>query len=70
MVSVPLASRYVTSASRYQSRTSMYIRGLIPRNFTELSEAVPINSLSASPFCCKVDPDMAQIKGQARLRKS
>ena len=26
-------SRYVTSASRYQSRHTMYIRGLIPRNW-------------------------------------
>ena len=36
MVSVTSASRYITSASRYhpryQSRSSMYIRGLIPRN--------------------------------------
>ena len=32
----------VTPASRYQSRSSMYIRGLIPRNFAELAEAVPI----------------------------
>ena len=32
----------VTSTSRYQSRSSMYIRGLIPRNSTELAEAVPI----------------------------
>ena len=46
MVSVTSASRYLTSASRYhpryQSRSSMYIRGLIPRNFAELAEAVPI----------------------------
>ena len=46
MVSVTPASRYITSASRYhpryQSRHSMYIRGLIPRNFAELAEAVPI----------------------------
>ena len=46
MVSVNSASRYITSASRYQqryqSRSSMYIRGLIPRNFAELAEAVPI----------------------------
>ena len=45
MVSVTSASRYITSASRYyphyQSRSSMYIRGLIPRNFAELAEAVP-----------------------------
>ena len=49
MVYVTSASRYVTSAShyhpRYQSRSSMYIRGLIPRNFAELAEAVPIASV-------------------------
>ena len=43
MVSVTSASRYITSASRYhpryQNRSSMYIRGLIPRNFAELAEA-------------------------------
>ena len=37
MVSVTLASRYIMSASRYhrryQSRSSMYIHGLIPRNW-------------------------------------
>ena len=48
MVSVTSASRYVTSASRYhpryQRRSSMYIRGLIPRNFAELAGAVPIAS--------------------------
>ena len=42
MVSVTSASRYVTSASHYQSRPRMYIRGLIPWNSTELAEAVPI----------------------------
>ena len=46
MDSVTSASRYVTSASsyhpRYQSRSLMYIRGLIPRNFAELAESVPI----------------------------
>ena len=48
MVSVTSASRYITSASRYhpryQSRSSMYIRGLITRNFAELAEAVPIET--------------------------
>ena len=39
MVSVTSASRY---QPRNQSRSSMYIRGLIPRNFAELAEAVPI----------------------------
>ena len=48
MVSVTSASRYllVTSAPRYhpryQSRSSMYIRGLILRTFAELVVAVPI----------------------------
>ena len=28
--------------SRYQSRSSMYARGLIPWNFAELAKAVPI----------------------------
>ena len=40
MVSVTSALRYITSASRftprYQSRSSTYISGLIPRNFAEL----------------------------------
>ena len=48
MASVTSASRSITSASRYhpsnQSRSSMYIRGLIPGNFAELAEAVPIAS--------------------------
>ena len=46
MVSVISASRYITPAScyhpRYQSRSSMYIRGLIPQNFAELAEAALI----------------------------
>ena len=36
----------VTSAlcyhTRYQSRSSMFFRGLIPRKFAELAEAAPI----------------------------
>ena len=53
MVSVTSASRYITSAARYitsaaryhpryQSRSSMYIRGQIPRNFAESAQVVPI----------------------------
>ena len=46
MAYVTSAPRYITSASRYhpryQSRSSMYIRGLIPRIFAELAEVVPI----------------------------
>ena len=44
MVSVTLALRYATSASRYQRRSSIHIRDLIPRNSTELAEAIPIDS--------------------------
>ena len=36
------ASHYVASESRYQRRFLIYIRGLIPRNFTELAETLPI----------------------------
>ena len=35
-------SRHEKSASCYQSRSSMYIRGVFPRNSKELAEAVPI----------------------------
>ena len=42
MVSVTSASRYVTSESRYQSRHSMYIRGLITCNSMEIAEVFPI----------------------------
>ena len=46
MVSVTSASCYIMSASHYyphfQYRSSMYIRGLIPRNLAELAEAVLI----------------------------
>ena len=36
------ASRYVASATHYQSRSSMNIQGLIQLNSTELAETVPI----------------------------
>ena len=46
LVSVTSASRYITPEARYhpryQSGSSMYIRGLIPRNFADLAEPVPI----------------------------
>ena len=44
MVSVTSASCY---HPRYQSRSSMYISALIPRNFTEFAEAVQIVNRSA-----------------------
>ena len=51
MVSVTSVSCYITLASRYhssyQSRSSMYIRGLIPRNVAELAVVVPIESHTA-----------------------
>ena len=34
----------VTSVSRYQKRSSMYTRGLIPLKSTKLGEAVPIGT--------------------------
>ena len=34
---------YEMSASHFQSRSSLYIRGLIPPNSTGLAEAVPID---------------------------
>ena len=47
MVSLASAPCYITTALRYhlryQSRSLMYIRGLIPRNFEETAEAVPIS---------------------------
>ena len=40
-------SRYVVKASSYQSRSLMYIRGLIPLNSMGLAEAVPIEDFGA-----------------------
>ena len=45
MVSFTPASRY---HPQYQSRSSMYIRGRITRNFAELAEAEPIDVKLAS----------------------
>ena len=46
------ASRYIASALRYhphyQSRSSMYISGLISRNLAELAEAVTIVNKNVS----------------------
>ena len=61
MVFVTSASRYIMSASRYhpryKSRSSMYIRGLIPGNFVELDKAVSIeinlDSSSVLAVCIK-----------------
>ena len=55
MASATSSSNYITSAScdhpRYQSRSSMYIRGVIPRNFAELAEVVPIDAISTKVLC-------------------
>ena len=52
IVSVVSASRYIKSATGYhpyyQSRSWMYIRGLIPQNFVELTEIVPIVCVCAT----------------------
>ena len=84
MVSVTSAFRYVTTASHYdlrcQSRSSMYIRGLIPRNFAVLAEAVPIGSkavvrlllihcLLLLPLCVGVlTPVIALLCSQEKIR--
>ena len=61
MVSVTSASSYITSVSQNHPCYSMYIRGLIPQNFAELAEAVPIGLKydltlcmqgNFSRFCC------------------
>ena len=56
VVSETSASRDITTASRfhprYQSRSSMYIRNLIPRNSAVIAEAVPVTYL----FCYVTDP--------------
>ena len=61
MASVTSASRNVMSMSHYQSRSSMYIRDLIPRNSTELAKAVLITdqagiilSVAASRFSLRI----------------
>ena len=46
MVAVTSASSHVTSALSYQRRSSMFIRGLMPLDATEMAEAVPIGMLS------------------------
>ena len=35
---------------RYQIRSPMYIRGLIPRNFAEFAKAVPIGVTGMVPY--------------------
>ena len=54
-------SHYVTSASRYQSRSLMYIRSPISRHSGEFAEAVPITDYFAlfvlmALFACVLMP--------------
>ena len=71
MISVTSASRYITSASRYhlryQSRCLVYIRGLIPRNFAEFAEAVPVG-LFVFRFVLSSVPRQEQIYGRLLQR--
>ena len=55
------ASRCVTSASRYQSSPSTYNRSMIPRNFTELAEAVQIASCTSLSVIEEINPNMSEI---------
>ena len=68
MVSVTSALRYITSASSYhlcyQSRSSMYIRGLIPRNFAELAEAVPIGQYHGAELLANLSYSAVNIPAQ------
>ena len=64
MVSVTSASRYVTSQSRYQSRTSMYIRGLIPRNWPRQFRSVVTNLM----YCCNIHSKLQHIITGQNLR--
>ena len=63
----------MTSASsyypRYQSRSSMYIRGLIPRNVAELAEAVPIGTMTRQnqQIECAQREDSCQLGHQPSL---
>ena len=84
---VSVMSRYITSVSRYhpryQSRSSIYIRCLIPRNSKELTEAVPIYpcclistfvfghlySMMAKIFSCKTSR-FSQVSVPERTRLS
>ena len=65
MVSVTSASRYITSAScdnpLFQSRSSMYICGLIPRNFAESAEKVPIESTCTTCNALYIHPSHDSI---------
>ena len=65
MVSVMSASRYHPC---YQSRSSLYIHGLIPRDFVELAEAVPIDSseplLLACTYCYYITQHAKKFFGQ------
>ena len=64
------ALRYITSASRYhpryQSISSMYIRGLILRNFAELAEAFPI---AAVVVPCEVGGNFPIHKNETCFKK-
>ena len=54
MVFVTSSSHYVASASRYESRSSIFTRGLIPRNSTELAEVVPIAQIKTQVLYIKL----------------
>ena len=70
-VSVTAVSRYITSASchnpLYQSRSSIYIRGLIPRNFAELAgEVMPQSYQHTIPWHCEEETQNTDSHTTAR----
>ena len=69
-VYVKSASHFITPVTRYhpryQSRSPMYIRGQIPRNFAELAEAVPITlKPSESEIQTPGEPDQSMRTGNS-----
>ena len=76
MVSVTSASRNVTSASHYQTGSSMYIQGLIPQNSTALAEAVPIVIILCNlrirelhfVYCITMHPEYVKLVKKAHVR--
>ena len=60
------ASRDETPASRYQSRSSMYIRGLVLRNSMELAEAVPMGA-TAIPVLGNFGDIIISVRCESRI---
>ena len=58
------ASRDLTPASCYQSRSSMYIRGLVPRNSVELAALI---GATAIPVLDKFGDIIISVRCESRI---